>query len=153
MKIFIKLILSGIFALFQFQITTQDGRVVKGQVTDQSGKPLTGDSVLIKGTKAGTFTNENGNFSIEASVGHTLVFSSVSYESKEVKIINTTVNLKLTLQVTELEKVMISGNMVASKRKADIHSVTELSAKDLEEHPGFQLQLAQIYGYWRRYAA
>ena len=62
MKTFIKLILSGVFSLWQIQIIAQDGSIVKGRVTDQSGKPLTGVSVLIKGTKAGTFTNENGNF-------------------------------------------------------------------------------------------
>src|SRR5256885_12560528 len=58
---------------------------VKGIVRDEKG-PLPGVNVLVKGTPTGTQTDAKGNFSIQATQGDTLVFSSVGYTSQEVKI-------------------------------------------------------------------
>lgn len=112
---------------------------ITGRVTDEEGSPIAGVSVLVKGTKTGTATDSNGGFSVEANIGNVLVFSSVSYETKEIKITNTTINIQLSLQVKPLEQLVVSGNVVATKRKADISSVTVLTGKDIEAIPGFNL--------------
>lgn len=39
---------------------------INGTVTDESGKPLSSVSVIIKGTKVGTSTDNNGKFSLDA---------------------------------------------------------------------------------------
>ena len=39
--------------------------IIPGRVTDEEGRPIAGVSVLIKGTKTGTITDKNGNFSIQ----------------------------------------------------------------------------------------
>lgn len=112
---------------------------ITGRVSDEEGNPIAAVSVLVKGTKTGTTTDDNGNFSIEAGIGNVLVFSSVSYGTKEVKITNTTITIKLSLQVKPLEQLVVSGNVVAVKRKADVSSVTTLTGKDIEALPGFNL--------------
>jgi Outer membrane receptor proteins, mostly Fe transport len=112
---------------------------ITGRVTDDEGNAIPGVSVFIKETKRGTSTDDNGNFSIEAGLGDILIFSSVSYETKEVKINQASLNIKLSLHIRPLEQLVVSGNLVAIKRKADVSSVTVLTAKDIEALPGFNL--------------
>jgi outer membrane receptor protein involved in Fe transport len=112
---------------------------ITGRVTDEEGSPIAGVSVLVKGTKKGSITDDNGNFSIEAIIGDALVFSSVSYGTKEIKITNASICIKLSLQIKPLEELVVSGNVVAVKRKADVSSVTVLTGKEIAALPGFNL--------------
>ncbi|MBT0608633.1 carboxypeptidase-like regulatory domain-containing protein [Aequorivita echinoideorum] len=57
---------------------------IKGTVNDDTGLPLPGANVVIKGTSVGTQTDFDGNYSIEAEPGTILVFSYVGFESKEI---------------------------------------------------------------------
>lgn len=58
---------------------------VSGTVTQASdGEPLIGVSVLIKGTSQGTMTDIDGNYTIKADEGATLVFSYVGYTTREI---------------------------------------------------------------------
>ncbi|HZH00804.1 MAG TPA: carboxypeptidase-like regulatory domain-containing protein, partial [Flavisolibacter sp.] len=58
----ILMLMLGIFALCT-QMYAQD-RSITGRVTDESGSPVLGASVLVKGTRVGTTTNNNGVFTI-----------------------------------------------------------------------------------------
>ena len=56
---------------------------VSGKVTDQSGEPLVGVNVLVKGTTNGTMTDYNGNWSLNnVGQGATLVISSIGFASR-----------------------------------------------------------------------
>src|SRR6476659_9001621 len=58
---------------------------VRGKVTDETGKPLQGVSVTVKGSTKGIATNENGEFSIEITGGAKILqFSYVGMEHQEV---------------------------------------------------------------------
>lgn len=59
--------------------------VVKGFVSDSSGEPLIGVTVLEKGTQKGTSTDLDGNFQLNVANGATLVFSYVGYTPQELK--------------------------------------------------------------------
>lgn len=62
-------------------------RVLSGTVTDQAdGASIPGVSVLVKGTNTGTYTDGDGKYSISVSQVAILVFKSVGYLDKEVKI-------------------------------------------------------------------
>ncbi len=61
---------------------TQQNRTFTGKVTDSNGDPIIGASVLVKSTANGTVTDMNGEFSIQTSVGSTLVISYVGYTKK-----------------------------------------------------------------------
>lgn len=52
---------------------------VEGIVTDTSGEPLIGVTVLVKGTSNGTQTNIDGEFSVNAKQGDVLKFSYIGY--------------------------------------------------------------------------
>ena len=127
------------FAIFLLLRINGYSQNITGRVTDESDNPISGVTVLIKGTKTATATANNGAFSIQASLGNVLVFSAVSYETKEVKITTASTVIRLSLHVRPLEQLVVSGNVVATKRKADISSVAILTGKDVEALPGFNM--------------
>lgn len=64
---------------FLFSGLTFAQQTISGSVTDESGLPLPGATVAVEGTSTGTTTDFDGNYSIEASDGQTLVISYVGY--------------------------------------------------------------------------
>ena len=61
-------------------------QTVSGTVTDENGVPLPGATVTIEGTSDGVSTDFDGNYSIDASSGDTLVFIFVGYQSVSVVV-------------------------------------------------------------------
>jgi len=60
--------------------------LISGRVEDKFGVPLAAVNVVIKGTQRGVATNFEGEFSIKAAVGETMVFSSLGYLGSEIKV-------------------------------------------------------------------
>ena len=58
---------------------------VTGKVTDQSGEPLIGATVLVTGTTNGASTNATGDYSIQVPEGASLTFQYIGYEAKTEK--------------------------------------------------------------------
>jgi hypothetical protein len=108
---------------------------VKGTVTDEEGYPISYASVVVKGIKRGIFTDMNGSYLIQANQGDVLLFSSVSYSTKEVKVTGTGINVKLPHEIKPMEILVIGGNMAAVKKKSDATSITVLDSKTLENVP------------------
>lgn len=79
------------------QVKAEAAITVKGTVTDGvNGQTLIGVSIKIKGTKIGTVTDVNGNFSIRADDNATLVFTYLGYEPIEVAVNGrTSLNVKM----------------------------------------------------------
>mgnify|MGYP002574811765 CR=1 FL=1 len=61
---------------YGIQMITQV-RTLKGQVLDETGEPMIGVSVLVKGTTAGTITDLDGNYSLEIPAGKSVL--EISY--------------------------------------------------------------------------
>ena len=93
-----KLILVILFLLtspFLFAQTIVTGKVTSGDMA------LSGVTVQVKSTNTGTQTDANGQFSINAPSGGTLVFSYVGFTAQEVRVGNrTTINIELHLHWT-----------------------------------------------------
>lgn len=106
------------------QITFAQERAVSGTVSDNTGMPLPGVSVLVKGTKTGTQTDFDGKFSIKATPNQTLVFSYIGMKSQETKATSSLVNVKLSDDSIELEGVVINtlGIEVKKNEKASSFS-------------------------------
>lgn len=64
-------------------ISQQSGNV-KGIVKDQTGEPLIGVSIIVKGTTNGTASDFDGNFVLNANKGDVLVFSFIGFKSQEI---------------------------------------------------------------------
>lgn len=106
---------------------------VNGTVTDDSNKPLSGVSVLIKGTTNGTSTDAQGRFSIHVPGNATLLFSMVGFTAQEVAVKSQTViNLQLQAVNGSLGEVVVVG--YGSVRRTDLTgSVSSVSSDKITQ--------------------
>jgi TonB-linked SusC/RagA family outer membrane protein len=75
------------FLLLLLCATAAAQQTISGNLTDgQSGDPLIGASVLIKGTTSGTVTDFDGNYSLQANDGDVLVVSYTGYATQEITV-------------------------------------------------------------------
>ncbi|MCQ2238521.1 MAG: TonB-dependent receptor [Bacteroidaceae bacterium] len=105
-------------ATFLLAVTAFAQITVKGVVKDETGEPIIGANVLVKGTTNGTITDFDGNYAIEG-VGRnaTLVFSYVGYNNLEIAVNGqNTINATLKEDSQALDEVMVVGYATGSKR-------------------------------------
>ncbi|MEO9210479.1 MAG: TonB-dependent receptor plug domain-containing protein, partial [Ginsengibacter sp.] len=122
------LMLSGAFVFAQ-------NKTITGKVTDDNGAPLSDVSVMVKGTKIGTVTNAQGEFSFQApATAKVLVFSSVGKESTEVTIGNRT-NVSAVLKSSDqtMDEVVINIPYGTIKKTSFTGSENTVSTKTLEK--------------------
>src|ERR1017187_6258447 len=91
---------------------------VTGKVTGTDNLPIVNASVIVKGTKAGVRTDENGTFIITVPANKSvLIISSVGFKQQEINITGNTVQqIKLTVENTVLNDVVVTGYTRQSKR-------------------------------------
>src|SRR5690348_9360849 len=82
--------------------------IVKGNVTDATGEPLAGVSIIEKGTNNGTTTDAKGNYSISVQADATLVFTSLGMASQEIKVNGRSrINVEMTNTEVQLNEVVV----------------------------------------------
>lgn len=115
------------------QLALAQEKTVSGTVSDESGVPLPGASVVIKGTDTGTSTGFDGKYNIKANQGQVLVFSYIGYKSKEVPVgASNTINISLDPD-NQLEEVIITAQGIKKEKKALGYAVSTVDSKDLEQ--------------------
>ena len=126
-----KTLVAMLLAVICLPTFAQD-RTVTGKVTDsKDGSPLVAASVVVKGTKKGTTTGNDGTFSLKvATTDNTLVVSTLNYATNEVSIKGlNTVNVTLTSSIDQLNEVVVIG--YGTVRKKDLTgSVANITSKD-----------------------
>ena len=92
---------------------------ITGQVTDQTGAPIVGVTVTIKGSTTGTTTDPNGNYRIQGSAEDILLFQCLGYNAQEMKIgQKTSMDIELLESIEHLEDVVVTGYQTISKERA-----------------------------------
>ena len=87
----------------------QQDQKITGIVSEESGAPIPGVSVVVKGTTNGTITDLDGKYYLDAPKGTTLVFTFIGMVSQEVVVDNDVVNVTLQSDVIGLEEVIAIG--------------------------------------------
>lgn len=102
---------------------------VKGVVKDTSGKGIAGVTIRVKGGAETVQTNGQGNFSIQASPGSTLIITSVGFKEKQITI-GQQANLDVALVPAEnvLEELVVVG--YGSQKRSDITGSVASVPKD-----------------------
>lgn len=113
----------------------QTGRKVTGTIVDDSGEPLIGVNITIKGTSLGTITDFNGHFSIEEVESNAvLVISYIGYVTQEIKPSNQPIKIVMKEDTQALDEVVVTG--YSTQAKKDITgSVAVVATDDLKETP------------------
>jgi TonB-dependent receptor len=111
---------------------------ITGLITDSSGEPLPGVTIVEKGTTNGTITNIEGNYTIgNVSSNTVLIFSFVGMISKEITVGNQTkINVVLEEDVAKLDEIVVTGFRGAEQRaiafKRESPSIVEaISPEDI----------------------
>ncbi|HTE10212.1 MAG TPA: TonB-dependent receptor plug domain-containing protein, partial [Chitinophagaceae bacterium] len=115
-------------------------RMIKGHIVNESGQPVEGVSIIIKGTTKGTSTDLNGNFSIDAGSSTVLVISSVGYAGQELAIgKKDNIAVRLINSNKDLGEVVVVG--YGTQKKKDVTgSVVSINEAALREVPVANLQ-------------
>ncbi|MCW5517594.1 SusC/RagA family TonB-linked outer membrane protein [Muriicola sp. Z0-33] len=127
----------------------QQEKTVSGAVTDQNGFPLPGVNILVKGTTTGTQSDFDGNYSITANVGNTLVFSYLGQLTTERTVgADNTINVQMQEDAQALEEVIVIGygNQEEKKIIQNVGIVKEEAIENLQVNSADQLLQGQSAG-------
>lgn len=128
-----KCILFCLLTLAYCTVFAQQQRVNGVVLDEQTLEPLIGAAVMIKGTTTGQTTDIDGQFSIDASSGQTLVISYIGMVNKEITVTGNMANLTIKLDKDNLllDEVVVVGYGVTRKR--DIAgAITSLKTDDIK---------------------
>ena len=121
-----------LFLLCLFPMGALAQNVVKGTVNDEAGEPIIGATVKVSGSNAGSITDFDGKFSVQAASNATLEISYVGYLTQKVKVAgksDITVVLKEDAQM--LNDVVVIG--YGTMKKSDISgSVATINKEQME---------------------
>ncbi|WP_299557140.1 TonB-dependent receptor [Seonamhaeicola sp.] len=126
---------SGILTLilaFVVQLSFAQEKTISGTIIDDSGLPLPGTTVLVKGTSSGTSSDFDGKYSIRANQGDILVFSFVGYTTNEVRVGSSNIiNVTMSEDATSLEEVVVVAYGTQT-REAIVGAVDVIKAEIIE---------------------
>ncbi|GIJ93683.1 SusC/RagA family TonB-linked outer membrane protein [Capnocytophaga stomatis] len=136
MKVLKKYVVSFVLLLgWIASLEAQNILQVTGTVSDDSGMPLPGVSVIVKGTTKGTSTDFNGKFELkDIPQGATLEFSFIGFKTIDVRVTGNTVNVKMQEETEELDEIVVIG--YGTQKKGDVTTaITSVSTKDIDQRP------------------
>lgn len=124
-----------LFLLLSVSYSWAQETQVRGTVYDETGQPLPGATILVKGTTTGTTTDLDGNYSISTPANGTLVFSFIGYNPVEKVVGNQTVlDVNLTPDLSDLEEVVVVGYGTAKKSQLT-GAISSVGSKEISELP------------------
>ena len=115
-----------------FSLTAMAQNVkVSGVVTDESGEPIIGCTIMQKGTSNGATSDLDGKFTLSVPQNSTLTFSYIGFTTQEVKATEKPLVITLHEKNLKINEVVVIG--YGTMRKSDLTgSVGSLNAKDMD---------------------
>ena len=130
------------FVMMGFIAPPVQNFIIKGKIIDNSGVGIAGATLIIKGTKRGSFTDANGIFSIEVDkFPITVVASSVGFEPFQTSIAEKAASTPVTivLNYNVMGDVTVIGHSSGRKKKdLKIKSTVPLPAEISASQPGYE---------------
>ncbi len=133
MKTKLNLILTSL--LFLLGVVAFAQQSVTGTVTDESGAPIPGATILNENNSNATTSDFDGNFTINAELGEELTVSYVGYNQSSIEVTSMSLNVTLTSS-TKLDEVVVTGVSVGTSVKKLGFSLGKVSGEELQTVPG-----------------
>lgn len=113
---------------------SQQEKIVNGTVTDESGRPLSGVSVKLKGGAGGGATDEAGRYTIEVGTADAIQFSYIGYVSQEVPINSRReINVVLQESAQELGEVVVTALGIKRENRKLGYATSAVNTEQLTE--------------------
>lgn len=108
---------------------------VSGQIVDETGEPLIGVNVLVKGTTNGVITDLDGNYTLTITEDNpTLQFSYIGYTPQEVAVKGQNViNLTMQTDTQVIDEVVVTALGIKREKKMLGYAVQELKSDELNK--------------------
>jgi TonB-linked SusC/RagA family outer membrane protein len=113
---------------FCVQLMAQDN-VISGTVKDENSNPMQGVTVSVKGAKTVTTTDASGSFTIKANTGTTLVLTNVGYQSKEILVDGSKLDIAMVKDSRSMGEVVVTA-LGISKNKRNLTYSTQTVGVD-----------------------
>nr|WP_235816375.1 TonB-dependent receptor [Bacteroides ihuae] len=126
-------------------LTALAQRKINGHVSDTSGEPIIGASVLVKGTSNGTITDIDGNFSLSAEKGM-LVISYIGYKAQELSIAGNNSFKVILKEDTELLDEVVVVGYGSQKKETLTGAITVVTDKMLKGKGSLSSPLQAMQG-------
>lgn len=129
------------FLFFNVFVSQAQTSEIRGTVSDESGLPLPGASVVVKGTNNGTSTDFDGKFLLDVNADETtLIVTYVGYQAKEVAISGSNyLNITLDPEAETLDEVVVTALGIKREQKALGYAVQELDGESLQKVQGIDV--------------
>jgi len=108
---------------------------IRGRVLDDQGNPIVGASLIIKGTKIGTTTNNLGEFVVpKLSENQRVIIQCIGFRTKEQQITSTTrmIAIRLEVEAMRIEDVVIHTGLQSREKSKMIGNISSIKGEDLE---------------------
>ena len=102
-----------------------------GKVTDEKGTPIPGVSITVKGTKRGTLSTQEGNFTISALQKDALVFSAVGYATQEASANLSPMKIVLVTENNSLNEVVVTALGIRREKRMLTYATQEVKGTAL----------------------
>ncbi|MGI9593320.1 MAG: carboxypeptidase-like regulatory domain-containing protein, partial [Patiriisocius sp.] len=108
-----------LFLAFVVQLTFAQEKTISGTISDESGMPLPGVNIIVKGTTNGTQTDFDGNYTITANTGDVLTFTYVGLKTVEQTVgSSNTVNVTMQEDAALLDEVVVTALGIKREKKS-----------------------------------
>lgn len=118
------------FLLLAASTVAMAQRTISGKVSDSNGQPLSGATVLVKGSKTSVMTGNDGSFSILADDKAVLVISSIGFLAREVNAIDAA-SIQLSTDTKDLGEVVVTALGIRKEKKKLGYALQEVKGEDL----------------------
>jgi TonB-linked SusC/RagA family outer membrane protein len=126
----------GAFLLVPTWLNAQESRVAGQVMADDTGRPLAGVQIMVKGTTVGTLTDGSGNYTVRVPTGaNTLVFSFIGFRTVEREITGSVINVTLTREAIGLEGITVTALGITREKRSLGYSVQNVSAEQISDVP------------------
>jgi TonB-linked outer membrane protein, SusC/RagA family len=130
-----KFILAFIALMFFSVSAFAQQKTVNGTVSDNSGEPLAGAYVVVKGTTNATMTGNDGKYSIKCKVGDVLTYTYLGMTDQNIAVgARDVINVTLAPAATSIEEVVVVG-YGQQKKTTLTGSVSQISGDELIKAP------------------
>jgi iron complex outermembrane receptor protein len=147
MKITKELLTVVMVFLLSYQPLFAQKQTISGKITDSKGIPIEGASVKIKSTKAGTSTEKDGSFTLQALPTDFLEIMSVGFKTRVVPANSKSFNFSLEAISVDLQEVVLVGSRKGGRVKTESPVPVDIINLNQAGTPTAKMDLTSVLNY------